>query len=266
MSARVKTPPRVRLRLGLFYGALLPILAVSVLAAIAMGSTPISWETILRVAALNAAYFASQIGLLDRKLQISFSGRAQVFRLSKPEFQLTGPANNYDRVPLTSPSKALTGDASIAYLISATNTKLRAHVGNAYRTPSLYERFGGGFSADTVTGMIVFSPYGDPRLSPDRYNSVDAGVDQYLFSSRVRLSATFFYSRVITITAFDSSGNVRPGTDPYGRTSGYINGSGGISRGFESGVEARPMRTLTVSGSYTYTNANLDHDISVTGF
>jgi iron complex outermembrane receptor protein len=214
----------------------------------------------------HAAYFATQFGLLGRKLQLSFSGRAQAFRLSKPEFQLTGSASNYDRAPLTAPRKALTGDTSIAYLIAPSNTKIRAHFGNSDRAPSLYERFGGGFSVNPVTGIVGFTPYGDPRLSPDRYNSVDGGVDQYLFSSRVRISATYFYSRVVSITAFDSSGAVRPETDPYGRSGGYINGSGGISRGFELGVEARPIRTLTLSGSYTYTNADLDRDISVAGF
>jgi iron complex transport system permease protein len=39
----------VRLRLGLFYGALIPLLAVSILAAVGIGSTRVSWETIVRV-------------------------------------------------------------------------------------------------------------------------------------------------------------------------------------------------------------------------
>ena len=50
-------------------------------------------------------------------------------------------------------------------------------MGNAYRAPSLYERFGAGFSTNFTTGRVVFTPYGDPRLSPDRYNSGDVGVD-----------------------------------------------------------------------------------------
>jgi hypothetical protein len=117
----------------------------------------------------------------------------------------TGLASPYASVNLTAPTKALTGDISAAYLVAASNTKLRAHFGNAYRAPSLYERFGGGFSNNPVNGETVFTPYGDPRLSPDRYNSLDAGVDQYLFTNRVRLSATWFYTRVVSITAFDSA-------------------------------------------------------------
>jgi vitamin B12 transporter len=215
----------------------------------------------------NAGYFATQTGFFQQRLQISLSGRLQNFSISTPTLAAVGTTNVYAGVPIRNPPRALTGDASIAYLITRTNTKLRAHVGNAYRAPSLYERFGGGFSTNPTTGVINFTPYGDPRLYPDRYNSVDAGIDQYLFNSRVRLSLTHFYSRVVSITGFDSSGAiVVPGADIFKRTSGYINGSGGISRGFELGIEARPMRTLTMNGSYTFTNADQDKDLNVTGF
>lgn len=214
----------------------------------------------------HAGYFAAQAGLLERRLQLSFSGRVQDFRLSTPEFGFLGTDNVYASVPLLSPKRALTGDLSIAYLVEQSNTKVRVHAGNAYRAPSLYERFGGGFFPDPVTGIVGFNPYGDPRLAPDRYNSIDGGVDQYLFGSRVRLSATVFYTRMVSLSAFDFSGNVRPETDPYGRFSGYINGSGGISRGFEFGLEARPLRSIVLSGAYTFTNADLDRDTSAPGF
>jgi cobalamin transport system permease protein len=42
-----------RVRLGVFYAALLPLLFFSLLTAIAVGSTPISWRTILQVSGLN---------------------------------------------------------------------------------------------------------------------------------------------------------------------------------------------------------------------
>jgi vitamin B12 transporter len=214
----------------------------------------------------HSGFFASQINLLNRRLQFSFSGRAQNFQLATPSFVYSGIASPYTTTTLTAPARALTGDVSAAYLLPASNTKLRAHFGNAYRAPSLYERFGGGFSSNPVTGETVFTAYGDPRLSPDRYNSFDAGVDQYLFNNLFRVSATWFYTRVLSITAFDSSVVIRPATDPYGRTSGYINGSGGISRGAELAMEARPLKTVSLSGSYTYVNENTDRDISVAGF
>ena len=214
----------------------------------------------------NSGYVTSQIALLERKLQISVSGRAQAFDLSKPSFQLTGTANNYDKVALQSPPAAFTGDGSVAYMLARSSTKLRGHFGNAYRAPSLYERFGGGFSSNPATGLVGFTAYGDPRLAPDRYNSVDGGIDQYLFGNRAKISATYFYTRIIHLTAFDFSGIVNSKTDPFGRAYGYINGSGGISRGAEVSVDTRPLRSLTINGSYTYVNANTDRDQSVGGF
>src|SRR5262249_47725561 len=151
-----------------------------------------------------------------------------------------------------------------AYTVSQSSTKFRAHFGNSYRAPGLYERFGAGFYNDfTTPGLVVFTPYGDPRLAPDRYNSVDGGVDQYLFKNRVRIAATYFYTRVVQATAFL---NQLPITDPFGRSSGYINGSGGISRGAEFSIEARPTRDLTMTASYTYTNADTDRDSTLAGY
>jgi iron complex outermembrane receptor protein len=96
---------------------------------------------------------------------------------------------------------------------------------------------------------------------------VDAGFDQYLFNSRVRASLTYFYTRVVNQTAFDSSTTVvNIATDPFRRTAGYFVGPGGISRGVELGIEARPMRSVTLNGSYTYTSAGSDRDAIVPGF
>jgi vitamin B12 transporter len=198
-------------------------------------------------------------------LQVSLSGRAQVFELSSPNFQFSGTANPYTNLSLSVPH-ALTGDASIAYLLPRSNTKLRAHAGNSFRAPALYERFGAGFYNNPSNGSVIFTPYGDPRLAPDRYNSFDAGIDQYFFGTRLRVSATMFYIRIAQLISFDSNGVVNPATDPFGRSSGYINGAGGISRGAEVSAEARPARSLTLSAAYTYTNADTDQANSVPGF
>ncbi len=167
---------------------------------------------------------------------------------------------------IASPPRALTGDVSAAYFLAESNTKVRMHAGNAYRAPALFERFGGGFSTDPVTGRVVFTAFGDPRLEPDRYRTIDAGVDQYLFRSRLSVSATVFYNDVMSLTAFNSSGGIRPDTDPFGRSLGYLNSSGGFSRGVEIGIDARPGPTLRLSASYTRTRAETEDDITVPGF
>ena len=122
-------------------------------------------------------------------------------------------------------------------------------MGNGYRAPSLFERFGSFF------GSFGYSVLGDPRLRPDRSIAVDAGLDQTLFQNRLRVSATYFYTRLQEIIVFDFSGVVNPATDPFGRSSGYLNTSGGIARGVEVSLTSTPTRTLNISAAYTYTKA-----------
>jgi vitamin B12 transporter len=212
----------------------------------------------------NAAYFAAQSSLFNHRLMISLSGREQTFDVSLPNFQYAGAISNpYAGVPINAPH-ALTGDASMAYLFSRSNTKLRGHVGNAYRAPALYERLGGGFyNNPLVPDQVIFTPYGDPNLAPDRFNSVDGGIDQYLFHDRIRVSATIFYTRISQLISFV---NALPLPDPFGRISGYMDTSGGISRGEELSIEARPTNTLSLMASYTYTNADTDTDSTVPGY
>ena len=196
----------------------------------------------------SSLYFQEQTRLLHDRLQISFSGRTQWFDLSLPEF--IGGRPLYTGVAIQPPPHAYTGDVSVSYFIPKRGTKLRAHGGNGYRTPSLYERFGASFFFGS------FSAYGDPRLRPERSIAFDFGFDQYLANSKLRLSGTFFYTRLQEVIGFDGGGIVKPSTDPYGRFGGYRNTGGGLARGVELSAEAAPMRALRVQSSYTYTNAS----------
>ena len=225
----------------------------------------IQTETRIRQNA-HAGFASAQFALVDRRLQLSISGRAQRFGLSAPRLTAVGITSPYDGVEVEAPPLALTGDLSIAYFLQASETKLRVHAGNAFRAPASYERYGGGFSTDPITDSLLFTAFGDPRLEPDRYQTIDAGVDQYLFGGPVLVSATVFYNNVSSLTAFNSSGGIRPETDPFGRTQGYLNSSGGFSRGVEIAVEGRPGRRLRLSGGYTYTRSETDQDITVPGF
>jgi iron complex outermembrane receptor protein len=193
----------------------------------------------------HAIYAQDQIRLLNNRLQFSFSGRIQRFSLSRPEF--TGGTPLYASLPLLTPQSAYTGDGSVSYFLPQSGTKLRAHAGNSYRAPALYERFGSYFFFGS------FSALGDPRLRPERLLSIDAGFDQYLLSSRLRVSGTYFYTRIQEAIVFDSG--ITPATDPFGRFGGYNSAPGGLARGVEIAAEASITRTTTVNSSYTYTNA-----------
>jgi iron complex outermembrane receptor protein len=186
---------------------------------------------------------------LEDRLQISAAFRAQFYSLNTPKFTPAVGAP-YAGIAFESPGSAYTGDGSIAYLLRGTHTKLRAHVGNGYRAPSLFERFGTSFFGG------FFSPLGDPRLRPERSLAFDAGVDQSFGDNRLRLSATYFYTRLQEVIGFDFSGAINPQTDPFGRFFGYLNTGGGLARGLELSATLSPTRRLEVFTSYTYTNSD----------
>ncbi|MDQ2843324.1 MAG: TonB-dependent receptor, partial [Acidobacteriota bacterium] len=193
----------------------------------------------------NAAFAQDEIRLLNGKLQVLLSGRFTQASFDQPRF--VNAPSAYAGLQLPSPPAAYTGDAALAYFLRTTGTKLRAHVGNSFRLPSLYERFGEG----VYDGYA--SVYGDPRLSPERTVSGDAGVDQYLFHEHLKISASYFYAHLQQVIGFlDFPADY---LDPYSRYSGYYNTGGGISRGVELSGEFRPTAKTTVNASYAYTNA-----------
>jgi iron complex outermembrane receptor protein len=195
----------------------------------------------------NAFFIQDQLRALENRFQISAAFRVQSFDLTQPEF--FGGTSVYSGLQFESPKTAYTGDGSASYFFNSSGTKLRAHVGSGYRAPAIFERFGSSF----FNG--VFSPFGDPRLNPERSIAVDGGIDQKLAGDRVQLSATYFYTRLQDVIVFDSSGFIKPAADPFGRSGGYLNTGGGLARGVELGATAKPYRTLDLSASYTFTNA-----------
>jgi vitamin B12 transporter len=188
-----------------------------------------------------AVFGQDQIFLFDGRLQVSLAARGQIFRVraaDRPGF-----------LSSVNPDSSLTGDGSFAYFIRTTGTKLRGHVGNGFRAASLFERFGQGTFAS-----VGFTRFGDPTLRSEQSISVDAGFDQRIAGERARFGATWFYTRLQRIIAF----NRFFGVDPLGvgRFSGYENRQGGMSRGVESYIDAAPWRGGELRASYTYTNSD----------
>ncbi|MGH9845366.1 MAG: TonB-dependent receptor, partial [Blastocatellia bacterium] len=206
----------------------------------------------------NAFFIQNQFRAMENRFQAAAAFRVQSFDLTQPEF--FGGTSVYSGRQFESPKTAYTGDGSVSYFFSSTGTKLRAHAGNGYRAPSIFERFGSSY----FNG--VFSPFGDPRLRPERSIAVDGGIDQRFAKDRVQLSATYFYTRLQEVIVFDSTGFITPATDPFGRSGGYRNTGGGLARGAEFAVNAKPYRTLDLNVSYTFTNAVNRVASSVPGF
>jgi len=197
----------------------------------------------------HTLFVQDQLRFKDDRLQISGAFRSQFFRLQQPLFT-PAASSPYAGLTFLSPPTAYTGDGSVAYMFRSSGTKLRAHVGNGYRAPSLFERFGAFFDS-----FFGYTPVGDPRLRPDRSIAFDAGIDQTLYKNRLRASATYFYTELQKVIIFDFSGLIDPATDPFGRFGGYVNTKGGIARGIELSLTATPARTLNISVAYTLTKS-----------
>jgi vitamin B12 transporter len=188
-----------------------------------------------------ALFGQDQIFLLEDRLQISIGARGQFFSVSaadRPSFLGT-----------IKPERSLTGDGSVAYFMRSSGTKLRGHVGNGFRAASLFERFGQG-----TFSTLGFRRFGDPTLRAEQSISFDAGFDQRLGRDRARFGATYFYTHLKRVIAFNNNF----GVDPLGlgRFSGFENRPGGFSRGLETYLEAAPWRNGSLHASYTYTNSD----------
>lgn len=185
---------------------------------------------------------------LGGALQLTGGVRYQRYRLGQPTFSLNN--SPFQGATLASPAGAFTLDGAISYYVARTKTKLRAHVGNGYRVPSLYERFGTFYSTWPSASFVAL---GDPELKPERSIGYDIGIDQQAFGDRLKLSASYFWTRLTDIIGF---GSVVPdiGTTPrpFG---GYENQKGGRSSGFEGSLTARPTRTTSIFASYTLTDS-----------
>ncbi len=196
----------------------------------------------------NTFFAQDQLNFLNRKLQFSVAARGQFFKLNRPTF--TGNNPLYTTFNLTSPPNAYTFDGSVAYFVEKTGTKFRGHIGNGYTVPSLYQRFGTFYSSFSSS----FTALGDPELTAERSLAFDAGIDQNFANNGVKLSATYFYTRLQNTIDFGSPArSIGTTTRPFG---GYRNSKGGLARGLEFSAEIRPFETTSVFTSYTYTNSD----------
>ena len=197
----------------------------------------------------NTFYLQDLVSLVNGRLQLTGSVRVQTFSLSKPEFSLANAA--YSGITLSDPPSAYTFDGSFAYSFWSSGTKVRAHLGNGYRVPSLYERFGTFFS---TFGTPEFIAIGDPFLKPEKTLAFDAGIEQDLADERLKLSATYFYTHLNDIIGY---GNVVPNIGSTARPfGGYENQSGGTARGGEFSSRLRPSASTEIFASYTFTNSD----------
>ncbi|NTV45777.1 MAG: TonB-dependent receptor [Chlorobiales bacterium] len=131
-------------------------------------------------------------------------------------------------------------------------------------TTSLKANYGKGFRAPTIVGLFskTLGGYGNPDLKPEKTENFDIGVFQR-FADWGYLEVSYFRMNVTNLIINDkvgSTGNgyyvVVPKTSGSGNDTlsfNYRRNLGSYSpSGVEIGLKVRPIKQLTLGGSYTY--------------
>jgi iron complex outermembrane receptor protein len=189
----------------------------------------------------HTLYAQDLVSLMNGNLQLAGGFRFQAFDLGTPRFSAAAPPV-LTQQPSDVPT-AKTFDGALSYYFQNTSTKLRAHVGNGYRVPSLYERFGSYFFLGS------FFPLGNPTLKPEHSIGVDGGVEQFFLEQRGKLSATYFYTKINDEITYLPTASVKE--------SAYYNADKHFSRGLEVSGTLRPTDKTDLFASYTFTNSDV---------
>ena len=135
---------------------------------------------------------------------------------------------------------ATTVSGSGAYTPNGGNTVFRASYSEGFKAPTLYQ---------------LQSEYGNALLRPERSHGWDAGVTQKAVGGAIEASATWFHRDSDDLINFVSCDGPLTGictNRPYGT---YDNVSRALSQGLEATIALHPAEGFTVSGSYTYLDA-----------
>jgi len=119
------------------------------------------------------------------------------------------------------------------YVFKETGTKLRTSYSTGFRAPTMNQLF---FVDPSFPTPI-------PDLKPEKSQSFDAGVDQWLFNDRLQLSAGYFWNHFTNLIQFVSAPPLI----------GLQNVGQAKSQGWEAGLRYSILKGLEVHGQYTYT-------------
>lgn len=162
-----------------------------------------------RMVTSHAGFAQAQLNLWDRVF-----GTAGV---RQDEYNVFGSATTY----------RTTG----GYLHQETGTKIRSSYATGFRAPTINQ---------------LFSPtqgFGNPNLKPERSQSMDIGVDQYLFNNRVTLSGGYFWNRfrdmIVAQQTVDVCGVTGVTVNSCAQNIGTV-----VTKGWEASVKYAVVRDL----------------------
>ena len=124
------------------------------------------------------------------------------------------------------------------------DTRARFSYGQGFKEPALEQSFG----SDPCFP-------GNSTLRPERSQTYDVGIDQFLATDRLRLSATYFNNRFRDIVSFTFDPVITPAC-PFG-TGTSFNTDLARARGVNLSGEFRLRRWLSVNGNYSHNDSRV---------
>ncbi len=132
-----------------------------------------------RIISSNAGFAQAQLNLWDRVFATG--------GIRQDEYNVFGSATTYR--------------ATAGYLHQETGTKVRGSYATGFRAPTINQLF--------------FPDFGNPDLKPEKSQSMDVGLDQYLLDNRLTLSASYFWNRFRDLIVSQQSATAC-GIGPFG--------------------------------------------------
>lgn len=128
-------------------------------------------------------------------------------------------------------------EASAAYLYKPSGTKFRGQIGTGYRTPSLYEIYGGYLWNGTLITI------GNPELEPEESVGYELGVEQAFADGGLKFGLIWFRTDFDNLIIYDVFKNK------------YANANEARAEGFETFLTVKPWPWLRFEAAYTYTES-----------
>ncbi len=168
---------------------------------------------------------------------------------------------------------------SAAYFLSRpqdqqvfSGTKVRFSYGQGIKEPTIAQQTGSlyGVLAPLPNGSQLISQHNVAPIGPERSTTFDTGLEQYLFSARLLLTATFFHNQFSNFTEFVEGSALPQLGVPQDIAAEISNTSGGAyvnslqyrALGTELGLEARLGSHTVARGGWTYLDAVVQRSFS----
>ncbi|MGH7774415.1 MAG: TonB-dependent receptor plug domain-containing protein, partial [Candidatus Binatia bacterium] len=132
---------------------------------------------------------------------------------------------------------------SAAYLLKETGTKIKMGYSEGFRAPSLNELF-------FPSSNPLCPGFGNRDLGPEKSWELNAGVEQDLFSERVKVTATYFHREVQDL--IEARPTVPPPPCPLPIVFQAQNVGRARFDGVEWGINIKMLADLSLGANYTY--------------